>query len=433
MTDLEELIARTLHDPARALPVPADPLPAIRARARAQRRAAVLTVAAVAVLAVAAVLVPAALLRPDAALPPATGSSLLDWGARGPLVRDTALVRAAQQAWQERDGVRTVSPVWAGPVAGRKLVLLQGLDRDGRPVLAQLTDDPPAVVRTERLTDPGIPAVRLTGVHPDGPASTAFVLRPGAVAVIPAEPLTADYPFHESTDGLAVLSRDAPGGQVAVVDINRAVLGDGLLDPDGALLLSRSGIGLAAPTWDWGPARQESTDYPAARLLADRLPAGDAGPVEVSVLFRNTWVMKSVSGGYPNPRFYEVRRGGRVWVAAGIWIRETPYCLRFTELTGRLRTVNAVVLRCWLPQANLGLVDVVTTRTAELATLELHTGGGAAEQAYIKRFRPRPPELRDQGYHWSEMWGRDLPTGPGRVRLLDRAGTALPDVEVPAS
>ena len=70
MSELEDLLVRTLRDPARELPAPADPLPGILARARTQRRNTVLSVAAVVVLAVVAVLTPGALRRSDG-LPPA--------------------------------------------------------------------------------------------------------------------------------------------------------------------------------------------------------------------------------------------------------------------------------------------------------------------------------------------------------------------------
>lgn len=125
MTDpVQELLTRTLRDPARDLAVPADPVPTIRRRARAQRRNAALGLAAVLIVVAATLLAPAAAGRftrpaPVATDPPPRGSGLLEWPASGPLAGDARLVDDAIHRWRQApQRVLAGSPrlVWAGRV-----------------------------------------------------------------------------------------------------------------------------------------------------------------------------------------------------------------------------------------------------------------------------------------------------------------------------
>ena len=253
MNDIEDLLVRTLRDPARALPAPAEPMAGIRARARAQRRHAVLGIAGAVLATVAALVVPMSLrttgpLPPTAPAPPAPNQSLFDWPARGPLARDTALVTAAERAWRDggaRPPAGAVSLLWAGRISGGPTVLLQGRDRDGSALVALTTGDPQRVVRVDPLTDPTTAGVRLAVGN-----ASFLLMRPDTASVYVLEEWgSTGWAETVPADGVVPDAVGYKVRQYVVRDASGQILGEGTVAPDGSLPLVVGPVRQAAPTW----------------------------------------------------------------------------------------------------------------------------------------------------------------------------------------
>lgn len=430
MSDVEDLLTRTLRDPARALPVPADPLPAIRARVRAQRRNAVLGAAAAVLVVVAAVLVPAVVGRLNRPLPPATGAGLLSWRPQGPAAGDADLAARAGRAWRDQGGARSASVLWAGdperPTGRATVVLLQGRDAAGSPMLAELAveGDGLRLVRSGRLPDPGIPAVELSG-RPLG--ETLLVVPPDTqwlhLTPTPAEQVVEDHLID--IDGLVHLPANSPGltpGRYLLArGVGRKLLGEGTGPVEG-LAVPRGQLRAAEPTWR-GPAGGVLNDedlYSSAGVLAGLLDG--TGPVQVA-LIDNT-VTLDLPGGPGEPRLYELRRGGRTWLGSAVWLNRTPYCPRVREITGAVATTGADVLRCWVPPARGGVLSVLLADGVRLAGLTV-AAAGPGQRPVTRTGAPIEGGL-------VLGFGRDFPTGPGRLTLVDGAGRPRPPLELPA-
>jgi hypothetical protein len=408
---IEDLLARTLHDPARALPLPADPVGAVRARARAQRRTAALAAAAVlAVVAVAAV-VPG--LRRDpapvAAVPP--GPGMLDWTARGALAGDAELVRAAADRWAAGSLPRPAgTPVvlWAGMLGPARVVVLQAYGPDGRALVAEVGDQDGALtlLEVEPVRDPGVPLLRLA--DPAGRSGTALLARPGGTDVVALA--EAPLPRPVAADGLATDPRDLSGLAVAVLDRDGRVLGDGTV-PTGRLLAERGPVRLASPLALDGMLRfPRPEDLTAGARLAAELPG--SGPVTVAVVEPD-----GITLGRDHvavPRFYELVRGGRWWTATELLVDGRSRCLRIVPGS----VPDAVVLRCAVPELDTGVVAVALHRGIRLAGIDL---GG-----WVRTL----PEPAPAG--WVAETGPDFPTGAGTLRLVDDGRQVRPPLPVPA-
>jgi hypothetical protein len=428
--DLEDLLVRTLRDPARALPAPTDPVPAIVARARAQRRHAVLGVAAVILATVAALVVPMSLRTTDSP-PPATGrraASLLEWPARGPLTGDTALIAEAERAWRDGSSRRpagAVSLLWAGPIGGGPTVLLQGRDVDGTALVALTTGDPQRVIRVDPLPDPGIAGVRLAVG-----TTTFMVVRPDAASVWLLEDWGASgWEEHVPADGLVAGFPGFEGRRFSVRDAFGQVITEGTVAEDGSLPLAGGPVRLAAPTWRRTNLIPLGPDVEVGRQLAKRLGDAGTGPVEVAALeggFGGKPAELRVDGLGATSWLYEVRRDGRTWLASGVrWFESGAQvrCLRLTEITGRVAETQALVTRCWLPEQRVGVLLVHLAHGVRLTGVTLDAAGSGQ-----RPFR----HTGDSAEGLAQGFRAEFPTGPGRVTLADARGKALPPVEVPA-
>ncbi|MDQ1697609.1 MAG: hypothetical protein QOJ03_2962 [Frankiaceae bacterium] len=127
-----------LADPAWSLPVPADLLDRVRASRRGtrsrRRRTALAVCAAATAVAGVIVAVDRVVTAPPPAPPTAHVAGLLDWPARGELIRDESFIRAATLKWRS---ARTHSPagkvfvLYAGRVGVGRIAVLQSLFREG--------------------------------------------------------------------------------------------------------------------------------------------------------------------------------------------------------------------------------------------------------------------------------------------------------------
>lgn len=420
MTDVEDLLTRTLRDPDRALPPPADLLPSIRARARAQRRTTVLAVAVVALLAAAALLVPAALTRtPPAPVATDPPGGQLDWAARGPLAGDTALVAEAVRFWRSLPRSRpTGDPrvLWAGQVAGTRVVVLQATgplvaevaDRDGRLELLSLAP----------VGDPSVAALRLAA----GPGTTLLV-RPGgtSLALLSGPAATpAPAPLPVPADGVLSLGDDLTGTPLAVLDRDGRILSDGTVG--GGTAVARGPVRLAAPFWpvQAGIRPPKASDYADGRRLAASLGATD--PVEVSVLDDST-TLDLPGGGTAQPRLYEVSQGGARYVGSAVWVGGTAYCVHLDPATA---VPDVFVLRCRLPQTVRGVLLLQPVEGVELTDFRL-AAARPGEKAYAVTWNP--PLAAGTGS--VGLLPPGFPTGAGEVRVVDDSGQARPPIVLP--
>lgn len=431
MTDTEDLLTRTLRDPDRALPTPADPVTAIRARARAQRRTTTLAAAAVVLVAAAALLVPVALRRnapePVATTPPPASSDLLPWGARGPLAGEAALVQDARQVWRDAGGPAETWLVWAGLVDADRVVVLQGTDPNGEAVLGEVTDRGGrlGVLRAERIWEPGVQLVRLAD-----PAArtdrTLLLPRPGA-ASLTLLAQSPDSPRVESVPlgALVTLDGNAEGDPVALFDREDKVLGDDLVPPTGQLLPRREDVRLVHPVWEvaYGgirPPRIE--DYDAGQVLGGQLARKPMqAPVSIGVLDDSTTVnLDRAATRKARPVSYELHQGDRVYFGSIVWVGDQPFCPRLQDVTGR--QPDALVIRCRIPGAG-GIVHVLLHEGIRMSGLRIAAAGPGQDAVNLRDATPVEGGL--------VMLLLTFPTGAGEVRLVDDAGTPRPPIVLP--
>lgn len=427
MNPVEELLTRTLRDPARELPVPADPVPAIRHRARAQRRNTALGLAAVVLVVAATLLAPAVSGRFTHAAPVATtGGGLLPWAPRGELRDDADLVRAAERAWRAGPDPRPAGPtrtLWAGRIGGARVVVLQARTAGG-PAVAQVTDQDGALrlVAADPLTGPAPAALQLVDPVPLS-YRVRLLATPDAWSVqVYDRSLTAlgGLRGERGDDGLVQVDKVDGGDRLAVaLDLRDHALTSGLLPAAGHLPTTRGPVTVVPSAWDVNLTGRMADDTVGdGALLADRL----GGPIEIAQLSDNNTGGELTGGRAAFARFYEVHRGGARYLASLVVVHQgvqpvRTYCLRLERFTGS--GPGAVVLRCALPQFGGGILSV-------LPRSEVRSG-----QLVLGSFR--------RGFAWSgsdggsiERTGPDFPTGAGRLELVDDRGRRLPPIELPA-
>lgn len=426
MSELEDLLGRTLRDPARALPAPADPLPAIRARAGRQRRNTALGVVAVALVVAATLAVPAAVTRLNRAAPTATTpGGLLPWAPRGELTGDADLVRAAERVWRSGATLPPTGPartLWAGRVGLNRVVLLQAPTADG-PAVVQVMDRDGALrlVAADLLPAPTPAALQLVDV-----ASSEYEVRllaaPDAysVEVYGRSSRSGGLRGERGDDGLVLVDKVIPERDLAVaLDIHGQALTSGVLPAAGRLATTPGPVTVVASSWDPGqPQPLEDSTVSDGALLSDRL----GGPVEIAQLSNNNIGFGLRAGSAAFPRFYEVRRNGTRYLVTLVAVQDAqrrgkPYCLRLEPLTGT--GPAAVVLRCALPGFGTGALAVLPR--SEVRSGELIFGPFRRSLAWP-----------GAGENSLENTGPDFPTGAGRLELTDTAGRALPPIELPA-
>jgi hypothetical protein len=428
MSSVEDLLSRTLRDPARALPVPADPVPAIRRRAHRQRRNAALGVAVVLLLAAATLLAPSALGRftrpaPVATDPAPPGSGLLEWPVSGPLAGDAKLVRDAAERWRRgSDGPTRL--LWAGRVGADRVVVLQALDADGRPTVAEVAGRGGTLrlLAVDPILDPGTVVLRLVDPAAGTSDRTLLLPRPGAASVTQLIGNGVANPVPSG--GVVVLDGDQGGEPVAVLDRDSRVLGDGLVPPPDRLPVTPDVVRLITPVWDRGGVRlPRPNDYAAGHLLGTTIDPRETAPVGVGVI-EDIGALDLPSHQQAEPRFYEVHRAGRTYLGWIVWVGDTPYCAHLDDVTDTGGQPDAIVLRCALPQEHTGLLYVLLHNGIQATGLRLDAAR-PGERTVAPRW---PTPVRER---FLTLFP-DFPTGPGLLRLEDHAGLTRPSIRLPA-
>jgi hypothetical protein len=433
MTDsVEDLLTRTLRDPGRALPIPADPVPAIRRRARTQRRNTALGLAAVVLVVAATLLGPAAVGRftrpvPVATEPAPRGSGLLDWPASGPLAGDTRLVQDAVGRWRRLPDAGPTGPVrlvWAGRVGDDRVVLLQGPGAHGVPVLVEVGDRSGSFVflRLEPVGDPGAAALRLKDPVAGTSDRTLLLPRPGAGSVLVLTKGDAVHPVPAG--GVVILDGARTGDPVAVLDHEDRVLASGLVPGTERMPLAAEDVRLTTATWDSGRGvrRPKGTDLAAGQVLRSTLDPAGTEPVEVGVIADDARI-DLPSGHQAQPRFYEVHRAGRTYLGRIVWVGDLPYCEHLDDVRD-LGLQEALILRCALPAEHTGIVYVLFHNGLQGAGLRIDAAR-PGQQALAPDW-----SLPVRGSFATEL--PHFPTGPGLLRLENDDGSPRPTIRLPA-
>lgn len=160
-TSLDGQVSEALADPGRTVSPPSDPVAWVRAQIR-RRRIGTGVAAGVAVLAIAGVALayalsgrsPAPEPTPSPPTPPPVDSGLLSWTPRVNVLPDGDFVAAAIRIWQSApDGpAGEVYVVWAGVIGDGRVALLQGVQPDGTPRVAQVSErGQPATIVLDRM------------------------------------------------------------------------------------------------------------------------------------------------------------------------------------------------------------------------------------------------------------------------------------------
>lgn len=427
MNSVEELLTRTLRDPARQLPVPADPVPAIRHRVRTQRRNTALGLVAVVLVMAATLLAPAAVSRFTRPAPTATtGGELLPWAPHGELRDDADLIRAAERVWRsapDRRPTGAARTLWAGRIGGARVVVLQARTADG-PAVAQVMDQDGALrlVAADPLTGPAPAALQLVEPVPLS-YRVRLLAAPDTWSVMVydrSQAAAGGLRGERGDDGLVQVDKVAGDDELAVaLDERDRALTSGQLPAAGHLPTTRGPVTVVRSGWDPNLTGRMAADTVGdGALLADRL----GGPIEIAQLSDNDTGGELTGGRAAFGRFYEVHRGGARYLAWLVAVRQgvqpaRTYCLRLERFTGT--GPGAVVLRCALPQFGGGILSV-------LPRPECRSG-----QLVLGSFRRTLVWSGSDGGSM-ERTGPDFPTGAGRLELVDDRGRRLPPIELPA-
>jgi DNA-directed RNA polymerase specialized sigma24 family protein len=427
----EALVPSALTDPARDAALAAAPVPtatAVRGRMRRDRRRRSTLVGGCVVLVALIVAVstvlpgrlgsrPAAAAGPMPATAAPADAALLRWPARGPLLGDEALLRAAAAAWTGGvpDAERPASAVgvlWAGPVDGTPTVLLQGLDARGRGRLAAVarTDGAARVVRADPLS----PRVPLAAVPTA--AGLRFLPAPTGTAVYARTAMSGQVgPLRRldlAADGLSAPYDPALGGFVAAVGTDAGGTGGGVAAP-GQVAVVAGAVDLGLPTLRVAGAGEPTYDwYADAELLAELLHE----PAKVAALgaaLRSSARTGVARGHEFRSATYEVTAGGRRMIAMITRRDGTPLCTDVTALAAGDPRVPLIAHRCPVP-GGAGLLQVLSPPGSAIATVTLSARGPGQRPLRVDYHRPRGTAAGD-GFVVARVVPSGFPTGAGHV------------------
>jgi len=277
----------------------------------ARRRRVVLVVAAALLLVVVAVMIGSVVQTTEPRPEPLPGGDLLPWAARGELADDPALVASAEALWRgatDVDAATVVAPagevylLWADQIAAGRLVLMQAVGADGRPYVAQVSEqgdpavlgldtvqalpaDTPIVLAVTyggNLHIPGLEPgrgsayIQLLTEPPESSDSTGLwyyktISGPSRLELLEPKPngMTKAFLQVDTSDpaGTPVVVATTVGGSAAVA-ATLAVRG-------GEMVSTNARIALADDP-DWGPSgRIDGTEYTSLMLVAADVELAD--------------------------------------------------------------------------------------------------------------------------------------------------------------
>jgi hypothetical protein len=378
---------------------------------------------------------------------------LLNWPARGRLAGDQALRAEATRAWKAgvpaaEAPASAVSVLWAGALDGRTAAVLQGLDRAGRPHLAQVVGAKPAAVRLQHAEPLHAGTQVLTLLPPSGPAGPVRVLvSPEAQladGLLTSNPMDGKPLQHATVgdDGVSGILPSPPG----VPTCSRVVLlglDSGYPGASGARVLY-SGIMTAemlagmpdkvevgsptlAPDRDALPETQWFAD---GAKLAAKVPG--KGTLTVAALGPRLAPrpLDSADKRMVSSRAYELRRGGNTWVGSVVDVAGKTVCASAMP-AGSAPEPTAWALRCPIPGKMMpGIVHVVGAPEAQSVEVALQpTASPAGQERFAGTAHRADDQPVDQAFAAIEVAPMGFPCGVGTLRV--HSGRAVTGVSLP--
>ena len=333
---------------------------------------------------------------------------LLDWPPRGALADDQALVAAAAKAWGAKAPsaeapAAGLSLLWAGTLQSRTVLVLQALDRSGRPHVAQVSGRSAGSLQLQHA-EPLHPGTQLLSLLPlNGPSGPVRILVSPQTQV--ADGLLASNPMSGmplratsvGDDGVSPVLPSPPGvptcSRVVLLGLDPAtgttardpqVLFSGVASADmlGAMPMKVE-VGTASLARSDAPP--ETTWFTDGEKLAPKVPG--AGTLTVAALGPRLAAqhLSAKDRRVVESRAYELRRGKARYLGSVIEVGGKTVCASVfpVEATSGL---TAWALRCPVPGYMMpGLVhvvggpdaqsvDVALTPTKAPAGQEPHTG-----------------------------------------------------------
>jgi hypothetical protein len=378
---------------------------------------------------------------------------LLNWPARGRLATDPTTLAAATKAWKAgvpaaEAPASAVGMLWAGTLDRRAAAVLQGLDRAGRPHLAQVVGASRSGLRLQHAEPLHAGTQVLTLLPPSGPSGPVRVLISPEAQV--ADGLLASNPMDGKPlrhvpvgdDGVSGILPSPPGvptcSRVVLLGLDAGgpgasgarVLYSGIMTaemlggmPDKVEVGSPS----LAPDRGALPETQWFTD---GAKLAPKVPG--KGTLTVAALGPrlDARPLDSADKRVVSSRAYELRRGDSTWVGSVVDVDGKTACASAMPAGSALEP-TAWALRCPIPGEMMpGIVQVVGAPQAQSVDAALQpTKSPAGQERFAATASRADDQPLDQAFAAILVAPMGFPCGVGTLRV--HSGRAVTGVSLP--
>jgi Sigma-70, region 4 len=377
---------------------------------------------------------------------------LLNWPARGALDADPTLVAAATSAWAA--GVPAaeapasgVGVLWAGILDRRTVAVVQGLDKAGRPHLAQVAGATPDRLRLQHA-EPLHGGTQVLTLLPPAPSGPVRVLVSPEAQV--ADGLLASNPMDGKPlqhmvlgpDGVSGILPSPPGAptcsRVVLLGLDRST------PPTGGVNVLYSGI-MSADMLGGMPGKVEvgsSTLAPSADATPDTPWFADGAKLAPKVLGTGTLTVAALGPRLParpldaadrrmvSSRAYELHRGGDLWVGSVVDVDGKTVCASAMPVTARTGP-TAWALRCPIPGKMMpGIVHVVGVTGADSVDVSLQPTKSPEGQEKFAATATRPDnQPTDHAFAAITVAPMGFPCGVGTLQV--HSGRSVTTVSLP--
>jgi Sigma-70, region 4 len=379
---------------------------------------------------------------------------LLNWPARGRLAADDALLAAATKAWKAgvpaaEAPATAVGVLWAGTLDRRTVAVLQGLDRAGRPHLAQVVGTTRTAVRLQHVEPLHAGTQVLTLLPPSGPSGPVRVLvsPEGQVAdgLLASNPTDGKPLRHAALgdDGVSGILPSPPGvptcSRVVLLGLDAGypgasgarVLYSGIMTAE-MLAGMPDKVEVASPTL--GPDRgalPETQWFADGAKLAAKVPG--KGTLTVAALGPRLPArpLDSADKRVVSSRAYELHRaGGSAWVGSVVDVDGRTVCASAMP-AGSPPEPTAWALRCPVPGEMMpGIVHVVGAPHAHSVEVDLQpTRSPAGQEPFGATASRAEDQPLDQAFAALLVAPMGFPCGVGTLRV--HSGQAVTGASLP--
>ena len=380
-------------------------------------------------------------------VPTATvAKGLLNWPARGTLAEDRSVAGAATAAWRRAvppaQGPATgLTVLWAGELDGRTSTIVQALDRDGRPRVAQLTG-PATGSLTLAAAQPLVPGTAVLSVlPPTGPSGPVRVLVSPEVQV--ADGLLAGNPMDGSAlrptlvgvDGMSGVLPSPPGvptcSRVVLLGLDRGPGGQPVLQ-SGVVTADKLGAMSMEVEVGTSTLAAASAAAPETVWFADgaRLARKVAGTGTLTVAAFGPRLdprpLSTAEAPTVSSRAYELRRGDRRWLGSVVEVGGKVVCASVTAVDAPPAGPAGWVLRCPLPGATAGLLHVVGAADTSSVSVTLAPTPAPAGQRPYSGTLERDAAHPDDSFAVLAVVPAGFPCGAGTVQAAGDRRRAAP-------